>query len=82
MLSLGDVVAGWLSRCGENFPFVLWLGVLLQLANTLSWLLFRADDGGWFVARMGNRPSVRQEGWTQPEMRTADVDTARQVPLP
>ena len=43
MLLLGGISAGWLSHTDGRLTIVLWLGAVIKLLLSLSWLLFSAD---------------------------------------
>lgn len=45
MILLGGISAGWLSRSEAGLALVLWLGAILKLLLSASWLLFAADAG-------------------------------------
>lgn len=45
MILLGGISAGWLSRSEAGLALVLWLGAVLKLLLSFSWLLFGSDAG-------------------------------------
>lgn len=45
LLLLGGISAGWISRYGQSLIYVLWLGVAIKFALSISWLFFRAHHG-------------------------------------
>jgi len=45
MILLGGISAGWLSRSEGGLALVLWLGAVLKLLLSFSWLFFGSDAG-------------------------------------